>query len=395
MFHLTPKHLFGLLLVILALTAQHGFAALFEDGTGTPYAAALEQLGQEGVIHGYDDGLVHPEWPINRAEALKVIVNVDQNLMAQAQRFQMRMPVLPLFADVSQTSWYAPFVEVAFRQGIASGYPDGTLRPSRRLSTEEAITLVERSFGIQSAGSPYRSSESAPNIPGQWFTDAWSTAIDRGMVLATPSIVPGQVISRGYFFHLVFRARQLRGQQIVQAPAVNAPPPVISQPVVPVVPVDGTDPAAIVYASDKPFAISIPALGISDIEITHPDDLSSKGLLTVLRSGLGHLFSYPGDGGKVLIYGHSSGYPWDISQYTKVFRTINKLKPGQRIYLTYNGRLHVYEVSKKEVVPAKDTGAFEPDGNGEDLILYTCWPPDSISNRYLVHASPVSTVSLQ
>jgi LPXTG-site transpeptidase (sortase) family protein len=150
------------------------------------------------------------------------------------------------------------------------------------------------------------------------------------------------------------------------------------------------------FASKKPFAISIPSIGIVDLTVTHPSDpYSQKGVLEPLQQGVGHLFAYPGKGSKIMIYGHSSGYPWDLSKFTKIFRTINEVKEGSKIYVTYDGTLHVYQVTEKKTIPANDKTAFEPDERGEQLVLYTCWPPDSIAQRYLVYAVPVETLALR
>jgi sortase (surface protein transpeptidase) len=51
--------------------------------------------------------------------------------------------------------------------------------------------------------------------------------------------------------------------------------------------------------------------------------------------------------------------------------------------------VHTYVVREKKTVPAADLTSYQNDGEGEELILYTCWPPDSISQRYLVIADPV------
>lgn len=136
------------------------------------------------------------------------------------------------------------------------------------------------------------------------------------------------------------------------------------------------------------FTVSMPSLGISDLNISRPTNpFSSQGLLAPLQRGVGHLFAPPGAGGKILIYGHSSSYPWDVSQYTKIFRRINELEPGDKVYVTYEGEQYTYEVTREETVPANDINAYR--GDGEELILYTCWPPDSIKERYLVRARPV------
>jgi len=140
----------------------------------------------------------------------------------------------------------------------------------------------------------------------------------------------------------------------------------------------------------------MPDVGITDLAVIHPTDpFSSQGVMAPLQNGVGHLFSFPGGGGKVMIYGHSSGYPWDRSQFTKIFRKINELDPGDRVYVTYDGKMYVYEVTYEESVAASDTSRLTDDGRGEELILYTCWPPDSISQRYYVHAVPVETVALR
>lgn len=94
-----------------------------------------------------------------------------------------------------------------------------------------------------------------------------------------------------------------------------------------------------------------------------------------------------------MVYGHSSGYPWDISEYTKIFRKINELQIGDRAYVTYNGKIYVYEVTQHATVAVDDSTSFQPDKDGEELILYTCWPPDTVDQRYLVFLKPVESVA--
>jgi|GEM_PF-402683 len=142
--------------------------------------------------------------------------------------------------------------------------------------------------------------------------------------------------------------------------------------------------------NDSYFAIGIPSLGINDLKVSHPTDVSTQnGLLAPLQSGVGHLFSYPGNGGTILVYGHSSGYSWDVSEFTKIFRKINALKPGDKVYVAYGGKTFTYQVTFSQVVDVTDMSAYQKN-NGEELILYTCWPPDNVKQRYLVHAKPVS-----
>ena len=95
---------------------------------------------------------------------------------------------------------------------------------------------------------------------------------------------------------------------------------------------------------------------------------------------------------QILIYGHSSSYSFDVSNFTKIFRQINKLNAGDKVYLTYDGDEYVYEITHEESVPAGDMSRYQSGGT-EQLILYTCWPPDSISQRYLVYGKLISTTA--
>jgi LPXTG-site transpeptidase (sortase) family protein len=234
---------------------------------------------------------------------------------------------------------------------------------------------------------------------------------------------PGMVLTRGQLIDIVYRAHMVRTQNLVAftGDPQPAPPPqavaygpgsTIAYEAVPgrqyisgptrqyassptartyqATPTRGTT-----YATTTPtapattsFSISIPALGISAMTVTHPSDpTSQQGLLSVLKYGVGHLYGLPGGNSKILIYGHSSSYSYDTSAYTKIFRTINQLKPGDRVSLTYNGKQFNYEVTGQRQIRPDDTSAFS--GAGEELILYTCWPPDRIDTRLLVTARPI------
>ena len=139
----------------------------------------------------------------------------------------------------------------------------------------------------------------------------------------------------------------------------------------------------------------MPTPCLADPTTTPPDDsTSAAATLDVLNQGVGHLFSYPGDGGKILVYGHSSNWPWDVSGFAKIFRRVNELNPGDQSFVTYNGRLYVYQVVLEETIAARDTQALQGEDIGEQIILYTCWPPDDITHRYLVRAAPVAVYQI-
>ena len=402
------KRFFILLAVVLLVgIVTSASAATLIDVAGTPYETAFTFLSSRGVVQGYQDGSGRPSQYLNRAEALKVITLSNKELAASVSEFQASMPPLPLFADMRQSQWYAPYVEAAFASEIVKGYPDGTFRGGRLLTVEEAVTLLMRSTGDVPQATKAQLSDRIANISNAWFTPYINTAISRNIVMEQSILRLGFPITRGQFFDMVYRQMAINEQNIASFNEQNVPStpvaqaPTTTQTTQPV----GTTitlPQPVVSrvnnpnASEKYFAISMPSLGIKDLAVNHPQDpFSSKGVLEVLSRGVGHLFSFPGGGGKIMIYGHSSGYPWDVSEYTKIFRRVNELSPGDKIYVTHEGKLYTYEVTFEQTIDAKDTSAFNDNGSGEELILYTCWPPDSIAQRYLVHAKKIDAVALQ
>ena len=342
------------------------------------YDDAVENLQSAGIV---DSGDARVMQHLNRAEALKILLANQPSAAAEIRRVQAQMPPVALFSDVDQSAWYAPYIEVGFARGMVRGYPDGTFRPGTSLSVAEAAALLVRSYGQQSSVE-YRTSPDLPNVPGAWYASSFSTLIERDAVMPTSKLSAAAPITRGQLMDMVYRMRIAHG--VTTVAALPSPTITTSAPVA----------AATVRPSTKAFAISIPSIGLADLPVSHPQDTSTqKGILAPLSSGVGHLLGYPGDGGKVMIYGHSSDYPWKISQFSEIFSTINRTEIGDPIYVTHNGTLHEYRVTEKLTIPAKDRSIFEPDDNGEELILYTCWPVGSISSRYIVIARPVGSVA--
>lgn len=348
--------------------------------------------------------------PLTRAEAVALLVNAHPNGLNRVRWFAAHMPPMPLFKDMEQTEWYAPYVEAAFEAGLIDGdAEDPFFRPQDVLTEEEAISL---SIRYKEMTNP---SEDAylviPTDQGNQLNKMVSEAQANGITLPFP-IRPGQEIGRVAFYEMIGSAgiENPQGITIARIPVTTTfttvatiqPIQPVSQPaVIPQNPLtgqvitlpetgDASDDANNAN-SNSYFAISMPTLGVNDLLISHPTDLTHNGLLAPLKTGVGHLFSYPGQNGKILIYGHSSSYPWDSSEFTKIFRQINKLQVGERVYVNYHGTLYTYEVTHKQAVDAKDTSAYAQEGK-EELILYTCWPPDSVKQRYLVHAKLVETV---
>ncbi|MDB4978862.1 MAG: S-layer protein [Candidatus Peribacteria bacterium] len=394
-------------ILVFTIASPLALAISFTDTTGTPYATAFSYLSDRGIVQGYSDGSARPYVTLNRVESLKVILDADPLMAARVQFYKRHLPSLPLFADIDQRQWYAPYIEAAFAEGLITGYPDRTFRPANTLTTEESLALLIRA---QHTNTILLASAITGAGSDAWYTKYVDTAASRNIFSPTEDLYIGEAITRGQFFDLLYKMDTVKqkglkkfngptGRVPVESTGgiVNAPftQPVYVRPTAyvssPVIPVSTPVPVATVATAVESayFAISMPSIDIADLKVANPSDpFTSKGLLEPLQNGVGHLFAAPGAGGKAVIYGHSSGYAWDVSKFTKVFRGINRLNIGDRVYVNYHGTVYTYEVTYKDTIPANDTTFAQ--GDGDELILYTCWPPDSIKQRYLVHAKRIT-----
>lgn len=395
-----------LLALTLSVSAIPG-ATLASDISGSRYKTAFAYLNTIGAAKGFADGTVRPLQALNRAEALKMTLAANEKFHSRVAFHRAHPVTLPLFSDVAKTDWYAPLVETGFETGLVGGYSDGTFKPGNTVRLSEALALVFRSQNI------------AIGSTEPWYQGYMSKAYEKNLLSKSETWAADQYLTRGQFMDIIYRADSTRRENKVAFVDPPPPPPRVYAPYVasnyypyqpytpprtqpstyvpPRTPTSNaplTSPGSTAVVPFVQYTMSIPALGITNMLVTRPTDpTSSQSQLDVLKNGVGHLFSVPGSNGKTLIYGHSSSYSWDQSSFTKIFRTVNKLKAGDMVYLTYNGRKYTYEVTFQEQVDPKDTSRYST--SGEELILYTCWPPDSIATRLLVHAKPVGNVALK
>lgn len=379
------KSLKVILSALLLTVTQAASAAAFSDTANTRYAAAFDHLSQKGIIQGYNDGTARPYFAINRAEALKVMLSMHPEYAQRVEWYKSHMPGISLFVDTQQTAWYAPYLETAYEAGLVTGYPDRTFRPTAYVTAEEAITMMMRTYKLGLNGTS--------GGGDAWFKASVDEAIRRNLVASSEVIYLGEPLTRGQLLDIVYRMDETESKNLVAFNDGSSSRTTLTRRPTMIANYNGNGGGGGGTSAGTYFAISIPSLGIESLNVTHPKDtVTSQGLLEPLKSGVGHLFSYPGGDGKIMIYGHSSGYKWDYSKYTKIFSTIAKLNPGDRVYVNYGGKEFTYEVTGHEITEPDDIRPYQ--GNGEELILYTCWPVNTAKQRYIVRAKPVNAVAM-
>lgn len=109
------------------------YGGLFPDVRATDWHwREIEAAAREGVLR--TGGNFFPDSPVNRAEALKIILlGFKQNLLHNCGGE---------FADVANDDWFARYVCTGWRLNLVKGYTDGKFHPERHLSIGEAAKLV-------------------------------------------------------------------------------------------------------------------------------------------------------------------------------------------------------------------------------------------------------------
>jgi len=102
-------------------------------------AAAIQALADAGYVHGYPDGLFHPDNTITRAEFI-IIANQVFNLQDTAQTLT--------WPDVKSGDWYYTHLAIAAKAGYIAGYSDGKFHPKDTITREQVCVLLDRLANI-------------------------------------------------------------------------------------------------------------------------------------------------------------------------------------------------------------------------------------------------------
>lgn len=90
----------------------------------------------------------------------------------------------------------------------------------------------------------------------------------------------------------------------------------------------------------------------------------------------------PGGGDTIAIAGHRT-------THTRPFYWLERLQPGDFIYIRLQGRVHAYRMSGRRILSAKNLHIADARGH-ELLLLSACTPRGSARQRIVVYAWPVA-----
>ena len=142
---------------------------------------------------------------------------------------------------------------------------------------------------------------------------------------------------------------------------------------------------------DPNFSIVIPKIAANAKILANVDPTDEKIYLPALQKGVAHAqgTAFPGEGGHIFLFAHSTDYFWNVGAYNAVFYLLGKLEKGDEVNIFYKGQRFVYKVIAKKIVDPKQVEYLTRKSNKEFLTLQTCWPPGTTLKRLLVFATRV------
>ena len=151
-------------------------------------------------------------------------------------------------------------------------------------------------------------------------------------------------------------------------------------------------PIEILSPVDPNFSIVIPKIGANSRIIDNVDPSNEEVYLAALKKGVAHSegTAYPGEGGHIFLFAHSTDYFWNVGTYNAVFYLLYKLEKNDEVDLFYKGQRYVYKVIGQEIVDPSQVEYLTRQTNREFLTMQTCWPLGTTLKRLLIFAVRVS-----
>lgn len=110
------------------------------------FSRFIETAKEEGIISGYADGTFRPEQIVNRAEALKIILESSQ------APYNPNPPAEYLFTDIKEEhsgEWYYKYVHFLRQNSIISAGTDGGLHISDGMKRSDLAEIIVRLQNFQ------------------------------------------------------------------------------------------------------------------------------------------------------------------------------------------------------------------------------------------------------
>ena len=157
------------LVMTMSLVTISAGAKDFTDDDKITYEEAVAVVSEIGVVDGYADGKFNPTNTLTRQAAAKIICNL---ILGPTTAAELHADTAP-YKDVPVTSEFAGYIAYCQKEGIISGYADGTFKPGNSLTGYAFMKMLLGALGYDQEIEGY--------VGGNWSINVAKQAIAIGL----------------------------------------------------------------------------------------------------------------------------------------------------------------------------------------------------------------------
>ena len=139
------------LVMTMSLVTVSAGAKDFTDNSKINYKEAVDVMSAVKVIDGYSEGDFRPSNTLTRGAAAKIICNL---ILGPTTASALVADTAP-YSDVPTTNTFAGYIAYCAKEGIISGYADGTFRPANTLSGYAFMKMLLGALGYDATTEGY------------------------------------------------------------------------------------------------------------------------------------------------------------------------------------------------------------------------------------------------
>ena len=148
------------LVMTMSLVTVSAGAKDFTDSSKITYKEAVDVMSAVKVIDGYTDGSFNPSATLTRGAAAKIICNL---ILGPTTASALVADAAP-YKDVPTNHTFAGYIAYCQKEGIISGYADGTFRPANSLTGYAFMKMLLGALGYKSENEGYTGANWSINV---------------------------------------------------------------------------------------------------------------------------------------------------------------------------------------------------------------------------------------
>ena len=148
------------LVMTMSLVTISAGAKDFTDDSKINYKEAVDVISAVKVVDGYEDGSFNPTSTLTRGAAAKIICNL---ILGPTTASALVADAAP-YKDVPANSTFAGYIAFCSKEGIISGYADGTFRPGNTLTSYAFMKMLLGALGYDQEVEGYTGANWSINV---------------------------------------------------------------------------------------------------------------------------------------------------------------------------------------------------------------------------------------